>query len=176
MPFVRQRGSQPLTRPGHAIVASMPGQDAPPGREERYRQAIMAFLGAGLRPPPSRALAVTALAGARRSAASHQARGESLGKWLTGEIRVRGIRENAAALAVLELPGYRAMAAQAYARHHPDCSHPAPRPGHRRRVKLSRTVTHISRQRALGQDDTGDSGTLYRLRWLGDLTSELPGG
>ncbi len=98
----------------------MPGQDAPPGREERYSQAIMAFLGAGLRPPPSRALAVTALAGARRSVGSHPARGESLGKWLAGEVRVRGIRENAAVLAVLELPGYRAMAAQAYARHHPD--------------------------------------------------------
>jgi hypothetical protein len=90
----------------------MPGQDAPPGREERYRQAITAFAGAGLRPPPSRALAVTALAGARRSVASHQARGESLGKWLAGEVRVRGIRENAAVLAVLELPEYRAMAAQ----------------------------------------------------------------
>jgi hypothetical protein len=97
----------------------MPDQDAPPGREERYRQAIMAFLGAGLRPPPSRALTVTALAGARRAVASHQARGESLGKWLAGEVRVRGIRENAAVLAVMELPEYRAMAAQAYARHHP---------------------------------------------------------
>ena len=63
---------------------------------------------------------MTALAGARRSVASHQARGESLGKWLAGQVRVRGIRENAAVPAVMELPEYRAMAAQACARHHPD--------------------------------------------------------
>jgi hypothetical protein len=52
--------------------------------------------------------------------ASHQVRGESIGEWLNSEIRLHGIRENAAALAVMELPEYRHPTAQMYALHHPD--------------------------------------------------------
>jgi hypothetical protein len=81
--------------------------------------AIIAFLGAGLRQGPSRAACVAAL-GAARAVATQQARGEPLGDWLTSEIRVRGIRENAAALAVMEVPEYRHQVAQAYALEHRD--------------------------------------------------------
>lgn len=80
----------------------------------------MDFLGAGLHQPPSRALSVAALGDARRMFAS-QARDELLiSEWLTGEIRLHGIRENAATLAVMEVPEYRHRAAQTYALHHPD--------------------------------------------------------
>jgi hypothetical protein len=88
--------------------------------EERRRDAVIAFLGAGLLQPPSPALAVAVLSGARRIVASHQARGESISAWLTSQIRLHGIRENAATLAAVEVPGYRHQAAQTYALHHPD--------------------------------------------------------
>jgi hypothetical protein len=70
--------------------------------EERRSQAIMAFLGAGLHQPPSLALAVTALADARRTVASLWSRGEPIAHWLASETRLHGIRENAATLAVME--------------------------------------------------------------------------
>ena len=88
--------------------------------EERRRAAVAAFIGAGMRSPPSKALLVAALAGARRAVAMHQARGLALDQWLAGEVRLRGIRENAAVLAVLEMPGRREEIAQAYRRRHPD--------------------------------------------------------
>jgi hypothetical protein len=47
-------------------------------------------------------------------------RGESTSEWLASEIRLRGIRENAAVLAVMEIPEYRYPAAQAYALRYPD--------------------------------------------------------
>jgi hypothetical protein len=80
----------------------------------------MAFLRAGLYQPPSRALAVAVLARARRMAALHQVRGDSVSEWLASEARAGGIGDNAAALAVMELPAYRDQAAQAYALRHPD--------------------------------------------------------
>lgn len=83
---------------------------------ERRRDAIMTFLGAGLVQRPSRAHAVAARAVARREVASCQAGGESVMEWLAGEVHCRGIRENAAVLAVLEIPQYRH---QAYALDHP---------------------------------------------------------
>jgi hypothetical protein len=63
---------------------------------------------------------VEVLAGARRAAAMHQMHGRALEEWLAGEVRLRGIRENAAVLAVLELPGRREEAARAYRHEHPD--------------------------------------------------------
>ncbi len=63
---------------------------------------------------------VAALAGARRAIAMRQARGLAIDQWLAGEVRLRGIRENAAVLAVLEMPGQREAIAQAYRRQHPD--------------------------------------------------------
>jgi hypothetical protein len=80
----------------------------------------MAFLEAGLFPRPSRAQAVDALAVARRGVASCQARGEAVSEWLAGEINRRGICENAAVLAVLEIPDLRHRAAQGYVLDHPD--------------------------------------------------------
>lgn len=106
------------------IVAVMSGRrsvergDLP--AEERRRAALIAFLGAGMPSPPSTALLVEALAGARRAIAMHQARGLAIDHWLGGEVRLRGIRDNAAVLAVLEMPGRREEIARAYRRQHPD--------------------------------------------------------
>jgi hypothetical protein len=106
------------------IVAVMDGQRGVErgdlSAEERRRAALVGFIGAGMRSPPSTALLVEVLAGARRAIAMHQARGQALDQWLAGEVRLRGIRENAAVLAVLEMPGRRAEIAQAYRREHPD--------------------------------------------------------
>jgi hypothetical protein len=88
--------------------------------EKRRAAALAAFLGAGVHSPPSTALLVAALASARRSVAMQQARGLPVDGWLAEEVRLRGIRENAAVLAVLELPGRREEAAQAYRQQHPD--------------------------------------------------------
>lgn len=89
--------------------------------EERRRAVLIAFLEAGLPSAPTRALLVAALAGARREVAAHQARGQNLHEWLAGEVRVRGLRENAAVLAVLErLPAQREEVARAYNQAHPD--------------------------------------------------------
>jgi hypothetical protein len=89
--------------------------------QERRRAALIAFLGAGMCSPPPAALIVEVLAGARRAVALYQAHGRVLDEWLAGEIRLRGIRENAAVLAVLELvPGRREEAARAYRHEHPD--------------------------------------------------------
>jgi hypothetical protein len=106
------------------IVAVMDGQrgmergDLPP--EGRRRAALTGFLGAGMPSPPSTALMVAALAGARRAVAMHQERGLAVDQWLAGEVRLRGIRENAAVLAVLEVPGRREEIAQACRQQHPD--------------------------------------------------------
>lgn len=80
----------------------------------------MAFLGAGLHDRRSRAALVSALAGARRTVAMLQSRGQPLEDWLASETRLRGIRENAAALAVMEIAEHRHDTARAYAREHPD--------------------------------------------------------
>jgi len=88
--------------------------------EERRSEVIMAFLGAGLHQPPSRALAVSCLAEARRMVASLLSRGEPIGPWLASEIRLHGIRENAAVLAAMEVTGYRHDTARSYLRDHPD--------------------------------------------------------
>jgi hypothetical protein len=80
----------------------------------------MAFLAAGLSQRPSPAQAVAVLASARREAASCRARSESLREWLAGEVRSRGLRENAAVLAALEVADFRDEAAWAYVLNHPD--------------------------------------------------------
>ena len=95
---------------GHAV----------PAGEKRRRDAILAFLGAGLFQRPPTAQAVAALAAARREAADCQVHSGQVGQWLVGEVHLRGIRENVAVLAALEIPDLRDEAAQAYAREHPD--------------------------------------------------------
>jgi hypothetical protein len=97
-----------------------PAEQGPPPAEQRRRGALIAFLGAGLPSPPSTAALVAALADARRAVAMHQARGLPLDGWLAGEIDPGGIRENAAVLAVLELPERREEIAGAYRQAHPD--------------------------------------------------------
>jgi hypothetical protein len=108
----------PGGRPCHA--GQVNGQCSPPSDEEHRREAIIAFLGAGLHQPLSAALAVGALASARRAIAAHLASGTSIGEWLAGEIRVPGIRENAAVVAVIEMPGRQHATAHAYALRHPE--------------------------------------------------------
>jgi hypothetical protein len=88
--------------------------------DQRRSEAIIAFLGAGLPSPPSRAVMVLALADARRAVKEHQARTAPIGSWLAGEIRLGGVRENAAVLAVLEGPERRADVAAMYRTEHPD--------------------------------------------------------
>lgn len=90
-------------------------------RTELDRQAAFAaFLGAGLPRPPATALLVQALADARRAIAMHGQRGLAVDQWLAAEIRQRGIKENAAVLAVLEIPERREETAAAYRQQHPD--------------------------------------------------------
>jgi hypothetical protein len=91
-----------------------------PPAEKRRRAALIAFLGARMYCPLSTAVLVTALAGARRAVAVYQARHLAIDGWLAGEVRLRGIRENAAVLAVLEIPERREETAQAYRQDHPD--------------------------------------------------------
>jgi hypothetical protein len=88
--------------------------------DQRRSDAIVAFLGAGLSSPPSRTVMVSALANARRAVEEHQARSAAIDGWLAGEIRLRGVRENAAVLAVLELPERRPDVAAVYRGEHPD--------------------------------------------------------
>jgi hypothetical protein len=88
--------------------------------EERRKAVLAAFLSAGMPASPSTALLVQALAGARRAVAAHQQRGLAIDQWLAGEVCLRGIRENAAVLAVLETPGQREETARAYRQQHPD--------------------------------------------------------
>lgn len=102
------------------VMGDQPGAGCVDTPAERSA-ALIAFLGAGLPSPPSKALIVEALARARRAVAMHQGHGLVLDEWLAGEVRLRGIRENAAVLAVLELrPGRREETARAYRREHPD--------------------------------------------------------
>ena len=101
-----------------AAVTHDQHSDQPAG--ECRQAALAAFLSAGMPAPPSTAQLVQALAGARRAVAVHQQRGLPVGQWLASEVRLRGIRENAAVLAVLETPGQREETARVYRQQHPD--------------------------------------------------------
>ena len=88
--------------------------------EVRRMEAIKGFLGAGLHTASSWALAVETLAHARRAVARCLARGQAVDEWLADEVRLRGIKEDAAVLDVLELPEYRVKVAESSRREHPD--------------------------------------------------------
>ena len=68
----------------------------------------------------STAVAVNALASARRAVAAHLARGAAIDGWLASEIKPAGIRENAAVLAVIEMPEHQYATAHAYGLRHAD--------------------------------------------------------
>lgn len=103
-----------------AVMGDQRGAGCVDAPEER-RAALIAFLGAGMPAAPPRALMVEALAGARRAFAMYQAHGRAVDDWLAGEVRLRGIRETAAVVAVLDLlPGRREETARAYRLDHPD--------------------------------------------------------
>ncbi|WP_344502141.1 hypothetical protein [Dactylosporangium maewongense] len=70
--------------------------------------------------PPSRAVMVSALGEARRAVRERRERGLEIGEWLDGEVRLRGVRENAAVLAVLEVPEWRDGVAARYRGAHPE--------------------------------------------------------
>jgi hypothetical protein len=113
-----------MLRVNDVIVAVMDGQDGVdrddlPTQEPR-QAALIAFIGAGTPSQPSTVLLVAALAAARRAIAAHRARGFAIDQWLAGEVRLRGIRENAAVWAVLEMPGRREETARAYRQQRPD--------------------------------------------------------
>ncbi|MGI5185348.1 hypothetical protein ACQEVZ_54800 [Dactylosporangium sp. CA-152071] len=63
---------------------------------------------------------VSALGEARRAVRERRERELELGEWLDGEVRLRGIRENAAVLAVLEVPEWRDGAVARYRGAHPE--------------------------------------------------------
>ncbi|MFF5235039.1 hypothetical protein [Dactylosporangium sp. NPDC000521] len=88
--------------------------------ESRRSEAIVGFLSAGLDVPPSRAVIVSALGEARRVVRGRRELGLGIGEWLDGEVRLRGVRENAAVLAVLEVPEWRDGAAGGYRGAHPE--------------------------------------------------------
>lgn len=71
------------------------------------QSAVAAFLEAGIDPPPSKASMVAALGEARRMVNSIQANPQAVDSWLRGQIKMRGVGGNAAAIAVLEIPGLR---------------------------------------------------------------------
>lgn len=100
--------------PDHSDAGSRPGTD------DRRSQAITAFLGAGMHDLPTPALAVRALADARRSVGAFCTRGEPIDRWLAEQVRFPGITENAATLAALEVPEHRQQIAHSYASRHPD--------------------------------------------------------
>jgi hypothetical protein len=80
--------------------------------EEARRAALMSLLAAGLDGRTPRSVLVPALAEARRSVAALHSRGESLDGWLSEQMKLRGVRENAAVIAATELAEYREGVAQ----------------------------------------------------------------
>ena len=88
--------------------------------ENRRSRAIIAFLSAGMHDRPSPALCVRALADARRSVAVDRGRSKLIEEWLADEVRFCGIKENAATVAVLEIPEHRQDTARSYSSRHPD--------------------------------------------------------
>lgn len=88
--------------------------------EDDRRIALISFLSAGVVPAPATAQLVSALSNARRSVAASRSQGRSVGEWLQSEVRLRGIRENAAVLAALETPGMRERVALEFRQQHPD--------------------------------------------------------
>src|SRR5258708_40064728 len=93
--------------------------DADSSGEGRRRAALTAFLGAGMASPPSEALLVAALAGARRVVAVHQARGLAVDEGLAGEAPLAGTTEAAARVGAPERPGGGEETAPAYPQGHP---------------------------------------------------------
>jgi hypothetical protein len=90
------------------------------GPEDPHRRALIAFLSAGTAPAPATAQLVSALAAARRAVAASRSPGRPLTEWLEGEVRLGGLRENAAVLAAMEVPEIRQTVARRFRREHPD--------------------------------------------------------
>ena len=94
-----------------------------PDPEDRRFRALSTFLGSGMGYTPARGQMVAALAAARRAVVVNRPHERLLKEWLQSETRVRGIRENAAVLAVMEIPEFREEIAREYLREHSERSH-----------------------------------------------------
>ncbi len=86
--------------------------------DDQRSAAVIALLSAGLEPAPTRASMVGALADSRREVAALQRQGHDLMPWAIAE--VRGIRENAVVVAMLEVAAYREQTAESYRRRYPE--------------------------------------------------------
>jgi hypothetical protein len=75
-----------------------------PPDEEQCHDNIIAFLAAGPYRQLPASVAVNALASDRRAVAAQVARGASIGGRLASEVRIPGVMESAAVLAVMEIP------------------------------------------------------------------------
>lgn len=95
-------------------------RDAAGLHEDRRREVIAAFLSTGMTGAPSPTVMVTAPSNAQRAVAMHRERQLQLDGWLASEVRLPGIRENAAVLAALESSGWREQAAGIYRQEHPE--------------------------------------------------------
>jgi hypothetical protein len=93
-----------------------------PDPEDRRFNALSTFLSSGMGYTLTRGQIVGALAAARRAVVVNRAHERLLKEWLQSETRVRGIRENAAVLAVMEIPEFREEVAREYLREHPERS------------------------------------------------------
>jgi hypothetical protein len=101
-------------------VNEVPTESSGSDPADLRRHALIAFLAAGMTPAPATAQLVSALANARRGVAANLSRGLSVGEWLQSEIRFRGIRENAAVLAALEIPEMLELVAVQFRQEHPE--------------------------------------------------------
>ena len=100
----------------------MTDEPTAPDPEDLRFHALSTFLGSGMGYTPTRGQIVGALAAARRAVEVNRSHERLLKEWLQSETRVRGIRENAAALAVMEIPELRDEVAREYLREHPERS------------------------------------------------------
>ena len=85
-----------------------------PNSERSQRRARLALFAAGMSYQPEPWQVVARMAEARRAIVELRWRGSPLDGWLGEEVRVRGLRENAAVIAAMEVPEYRERVAREY--------------------------------------------------------------
>lgn len=86
----------PVRVNGRVMLGTVRAKRSLPSSEEHRRDAIIAFLGAGLHQPVSTALARGRSGERPASFAARLARGASAGEWLASATGVAGLREHAA--------------------------------------------------------------------------------
>ena len=91
-----------------------------PASEEGLRKARGGLFAAGMAYTPRPFQFVERIGEARRMVAGLSACGRRLEPWLQEEMRLRGLRENAAIIAVMEVPEYRDWAAGSFIERYPE--------------------------------------------------------